>query len=67
MFHAWEVKTAKIDAASSPSSERGNSARKNVTVTARKPSTGTDCKMSRAGIRTRRARGSARPHRHSPG
>ena len=56
MFHAWEVNTAKIDAASNPSSDPGNRARKNVTVTARKPSTGTDCRMSRAGISTRRAR-----------
>jgi hypothetical protein len=50
------VKTAKTDAASRPSSEPGNRAMKNVTVTARKPSTGTDWRMSRAGIRIRRAR-----------
>ncbi len=56
MFHACEVNTAKIAAHSRPSSEPGNSAMKNVTVTARKPSTGTDCRMSSAGISTRRAR-----------
>ena len=56
MFQACEVNTANIAAASRPSSEPGNRATKNVTVTARKPSTGTDCRMSRAGIITRRAR-----------
>ena len=56
MFHAWEVKTAKIAAHSRPSSEPGNRATKNTTVTARNPSTGTDCRMSSAGIRTRRQR-----------
>ena len=56
MFQAWEVNTANTDAASRPSSDPGNRARKNVTVTARKPRIGTDCRMSRAGIITRRAR-----------
>ncbi len=56
MFQACEVKTAKIAAASRPSSEPGNRARKNVTVTARKPSTGTDWRMSSAGSSTRLAR-----------
>ena len=56
MFQAWEVKTAKIDAASRPSSEPRNRPVKKATVTARKPSTGTDWRMSSAGIMTRRAR-----------
>ena len=56
MFHACEVNTANTAAASRPSSEPGNRPVKKDTVTARKPSTGTDCRMSRAGIMIRRAR-----------
>ncbi len=56
MFQAWAVKMAKIDAHSRPSDESGNRATKNVTVTVRNPSTGTDCRMSSIGIRTTRAR-----------
>ncbi len=56
MFQACEVKTANTAAPSRPSSEPGKRARKNVTVMARKPSTGTDCRMSRAGISTVLAR-----------
>ncbi len=52
MFHACDVKIAKIDASSRPTIECGKSAMKNVTVTVRNPSTGTDCKMSRSGINT---------------
>ncbi|VWM15208.1 hypothetical protein BLA6992_05615 [Burkholderia lata] len=56
MFHAWLVKIAKIAASSAPSTRLGNSARKNVTVNEMKPSTGTDCRMSRIGISTMPAR-----------
>ena len=56
MFHAIEVKMAKTDAASRPSSEPGNRLMNAVTVTARNPSTGTDCRMSSTGISTFSAR-----------
>ena len=56
MFHACEVKMAKMDANSRPSSEPGNRLMNAVTVTVRNPSTGTDCKMSSSGIRTFSAR-----------
>ncbi len=56
IFHACDVNTANIAAHSRPSSEPRKRAVKNVTVTARKPSTGTDWRMSSAGIMTRRAR-----------
>ena len=52
MFQAWAVKIAKIAAHSAPSSLPGKSPRKNVTVKVRKPSTGTDWRMSRAGMMT---------------
>ena len=52
MFQAWLVKIAKIAASSAPSSLPGNRPRKKVTVKVRKPSTGTDCRMSSAGMRT---------------
>ena len=55
MFHACAVKIAKIDAASRPNRLPGKSAMKPVTVMERKPSTGTDCKMSSNGTRTRSA------------
>lgn len=55
IFQAIAVKIAKIDAASSPSSEPGKRARKPVTVIERKPSTGTDCRMSSAGTIRRSA------------
>ena len=44
MFQACEVKIAKIDAHSKPSSEPGNNAMNPVMVIARNPNTGTDCK-----------------------
>ena len=56
---------AKIEAHSSPSSLPGNSAMNAVTVKVRKPSTGTDWRMSRIGIRTfsaRRLRAAAYPY-----
>ncbi|MCY1169988.1 hypothetical protein D9M73_100430 [compost metagenome] len=49
MFQAWLVKIAKIAAHSTPSWRPGNKFMKNMTVNVRKPSTGTDCRMSRAG------------------
>src|SRR3984885_8034388 len=45
MFHACEVKMAKIAAHSTPSSRPGNSAMKPVTVIDRKPRMGTDWRM----------------------
>ena len=56
MFQACEVKIAKIDAHSRPSSEPGNSAMNPVIVTDRNPRIGTDCRMSSSGIRTFSAR-----------
>ncbi len=56
MFHAWEVKIAKIDAASRPSSDPGNRAMNPVMVTERKPRMGTDCRMSSSGMSTFSAR-----------
>jgi len=50
MFQAWLVKIAKIEAHSAPSWLPGNNPMKNATVKVRKPSTGTDCNMSRAGM-----------------
>ena len=61
MFHACDVKIAKIDASSRPTSECGKSAMKNVTVIVKKPRIGTDCKMSNRGIRTFSARETAWP------
>ena len=52
MFQAWAVKMAKIAAHSAPITLPGKSCRKNVTVKVRKPSTGTDCRMSSAGRMT---------------
>ena len=56
MFHAWLVKIAKIAASSSPSTRPGNRFMKNTTVKVRKPRIGTDCRMSRIGIRISAAR-----------
>jgi len=56
MFQTCEVKMAKIDAASRPSSEPWNNPMKNVTVADRKPRTGTACRTSRRGISTFSAR-----------
>ncbi|MCW0417679.1 hypothetical protein NB689_003433 [Xanthomonas sacchari] len=56
MFQAWLVKMAKIEASSAPICRPGNRPRKKVTVKVRKPSTGTDCRMSSAGTITRSAR-----------
>jgi len=58
MFHAIDVKIAKTEANSRPSSEPGNKLMNAATVTVRKPRTGTDCKMSSTGIRTFSTRGS---------
>ena len=52
MFHAWAVKIAKIAAHSTPSSQPGNNPMKKVTVKVKKPSTGTDCRISSAGTMT---------------
>jgi hypothetical protein len=56
MFQAIEVKIAKIDAHSKPNSEPGNRLMNAVTVTDRNPRMGTDCRMSRTGMRTFSAR-----------
>src|SRR5215471_20864031 len=56
MFQAWLVKIANTQASSAPSTFPGNRLRKNTTVKVRKPRIGTDCKMSRIGIRTNSAR-----------
>ncbi len=56
MFHAWLVKIAKTAAHSTPSRLPGNSPMKAVTVKVRKPSTGTDWRMSSAGTITSSAR-----------
>jgi len=56
MFHAIEVKMAKTAANSRPSSEPGNRLMNAVTVTVRKPRTGTDCRMSSSGMSTFSAR-----------
>jgi hypothetical protein len=56
MFQAIDVKMAKMEAASRPSTDPGNSPTKKVTVIARNPRMGTDCRMSSTGIRTIRAR-----------
>jgi hypothetical protein len=50
------VKIAKMAAHSRPSIDPGNSARNPVTATVRNPSTGTDRRMSNAGISTRSRR-----------
>ena len=52
MFQAWAVKMAKMAAASTPSSCPGKRPMKKVTVKVRKPKTGTDCRMSSAGMMT---------------
>ena len=65
MFHACDVKIAKIEASSSPTSECGNSAMKNVTVIVRNPRIGTDWRMSKSGIKifsARRDRAAAVPY-----
>jgi hypothetical protein len=49
MFQAWLVKMAKMAAHSAPNALPGKRPRKNATVKVRKPSTGTDCRMSSAG------------------
>ena len=56
MFQAIAVKMAKMLAHSTPSRLPGKRAMKPVTVTDRKPSTGTDCRMSSSGSITLRAR-----------
>jgi hypothetical protein len=49
MFQAWLVKMAKRDASSRPSKLPGKRAMNPVTVMDRKPSTGTDWRMSSSG------------------
>ena len=56
MFHACDVKMAKMAANSNPSSDPGNKAMNAATVIDKKPRIGTDCKMSSAGIRIFSAR-----------
>ncbi len=56
MFHACDVKMAKIAAHSRPRIEPGNRATKKATVMVRKPRIGTDWRMSRNGTSTVRAR-----------
>ena len=53
MFHACDVKTAKMAAHSTPSRLPGKSAMKPVTVMDRKPRIGIDWRISRSGIITR--------------
>ena len=65
MFHACDVKIAKIDAHSRPTIECGNTAMKNVTVIVRNPRIGIDWRMSSIGISTfsaRRRRAAAVPY-----
>ena len=65
MFHAWLVKMAKMEAASTPSIDPGNSTSQIVMVADRKPRIGTDCRMSSSGISTRdnlRQRAAASPY-----
>ena len=52
MFQAWAVKIAKIAAHSAPSWLPGKRRMKKTTVKVRKPSTGTDCRISSAGTMT---------------
>src|SRR5579883_361320 len=56
MFHAWEVKIAKMAAHSGPSKLPGNKPIKTATVTDKKPRIGTDCKTSIIGMMRRPAR-----------
>ena len=56
MFQAWLVKIAKIAAHSTPIRLPGNSPMNAVTVKVMKPSTGTDWRMSSAGMMTSSAR-----------
>ena len=56
MFHAWLVKMAKTEAASTPRMELGKSTSQMVTVAERKPRMGTDWRMSSRGISTARRR-----------
>src|SRR5437899_4052003 len=51
MFQACDVKIAKSAAHSTPGTRPGNSAMKPVTVIDRKPRIGTDCRMSKTGIK----------------
>ena len=52
MFHACEVKIAKIAAHSTPNRLPGNRRMKPVTVIARNPRMGMDCRMSSSGTST---------------
>ena len=52
MFHACEVKIAKIAAHSTPSRLPGNSKMNGATAIAWNPRIGIDCKMSSSGTRT---------------
>jgi hypothetical protein len=56
MFQAWLVKMAKMQASSAPKTRPGNRFRKKTTVNERKPRIGTDCRISRMGIRISPAR-----------
>src|SRR5215831_17494182 len=56
MFQAWLVKIAKMAANSAPKTRPGTSDMKNTTVIEMNPKIGTDCKMSRIGMRNRAAR-----------
>ena len=55
MFHACDVKMAKIAAHSTPIRLPGKRAMKPVTVIDRKPRMGIDCRMSSIGTSTRSA------------
>jgi hypothetical protein len=64
MFQACDVKMAKIETSSSPTTEPGKSPTKNEMVISKNPRIGTDCKMSRTGIKimpARRLRAAAVP------
>ncbi len=52
MFQACAVKIAKMDAHSAPIWLPGKARMNRITVKVRKPSTGTDCRMSSAGTIT---------------
>lgn len=56
MFQACDVKIAKTDAASTPSMLCGKSVSHRLSVTDKKPRTGTDCSTSRTGNSTFSAR-----------
>ncbi len=55
MFHAWPVKIITTEASSSPTLLWGKAATSPRTSPGMNPSTGMDCRTSRAGMRMRSA------------